>query len=76
MSSLIRIIDEGEDGGIILVANRAYFITEDEENGLLLTDATGAIDIDDEGRIFYTTPYDATFYGRADSRSRVKSGER
>lgn len=54
----------------MLVVNQAYYITEDEDNGLLLTEFPSAITLDDEGRIFYTAPHDATFYGRINSLAR------
>lgn len=73
MSRTVRIIDAGEEGEVMLVANEAYFIAHDDE-GLTLKQAPGAspaITIEEDGTFYYTVPYDVTLYGRSESRSRV-----
>lgn len=76
MASTVRVIEEGPAGEVLLQVNVAPFITLDTEGVLTLTEHPGAIRIDEEGRFYYTIPYDIVSYGRLASHATYNRSRR
>lgn len=70
---LVRVIDEGPAGEVVLDVSSTAFIKLDEAGRLILTQHPGAIDIQEpDNLLYYTVPCDIEVYGRLHSSARTK----